>query len=463
MQKLFEENKRINLSWFYPKICGFQDKITDINNYLNFLDKKSDIDVPLLLYIHIPFCQSLCAYCACFKEPLNKYTYQEREFFTNSLLKEIKMYSEKPYIKDTEIKYIQFGGGTPSCLETEFLVKIITAIKNNLNLADDIKISLEGNVMTLKDYDKLAKLKELGVERISFGVQTFNENIRKEMAIKAKISDIYETVETIKKAGIQSYALDLIYNLPNQDYDTLDSDLEKACWELKPNLIQTYQFNQFYNTSLKKKLDNGYYKINPTPQREIDMYKRILRKMAEHGYTNQILINLFSSTQDKPWTGIELSLGSNRLNGSYMLGLGPGSMSYINGRNYRTYCSIQEYIDRLNHDEFPIEAGHCCNEEELENRVMVFFPNFTKIKINDIPNIEKYKSVIDLLIKEEYLKYEKDTLALTEEGKVWAGNISYMFYSDQELKRVQTSFYQALRNNKNPFNQDYMNVPVGRS
>lgn len=454
----FEDpGKRINLTWFYPKICKFQDIITSQQRFFEFLDKEPENKPPVLLYIHIPFCESFCAYCACFKEPFKKYSYEGRKAFAQAMVKEMEMYSRKSFIKPLKIGYIQFGGGTPSCLESDLLEIIFQGIMANFDLSENQGVSLEGNVMSLQDINKIKLLKDLGLSRISFGVQTFNERLRKELAIKAQIKDIYGAVNTLCKVGIP-YALDLIYNLPGEDFRILEQDLDRACRELNPLFIQTYQFNQFYNTALKKRIDSGHFEMVPTPQQEMEMFEFIMQRLKQNGYGNQVLINLFSDKAENPWTGIELSLGNNRLNGSYMLGLGPGSMSYLLDRNYRTCCSIKEYLEQINQGQFPVEAGHVCAQDELVNKVMVFFPNFTKVSVNSIPKEAKIEEKITYLREAGFVLNEDGLLKLTPKGKTWAGNVSYFFFSENEIKRNQTSFYKALKYNKNLFNQDNMNV-----
>jgi oxygen-independent coproporphyrinogen-3 oxidase len=325
-------------------------------------------------------------------------------------------------------------------------------------LTENKGISFEGNVMSLKDPAKLKKLKDSGVTRLSFGVQTFNEKIRKAVAVRAKIKDIYDTVEAIDNIGFPSYALDIIYNLPGENFEILENDLEKACKELKPGFIQTYRFNRFTNTRLDEKINKGNFHDPPTPQKEMDMFRFIMKKLKENGYTEQVLINFFGKEGQPCFTGIEHSIGNNRLNGSHMLGIGPGSMSYLGSRNYKTYPSIKQYMNDIDADVYPTEAGHISSLEERNSRVMVFFPNFTRIKRQDIPRVEGYDTKINYLLEKGYAKRDNDELCLTEQGKLWAGNISYLFYTDREIRRLQKSFYCSLTHGTNPFNQDRMNI-----
>ncbi len=450
-------SKRINLSWFYPGISKFQDDLKgNQEKYFNFLNTPHEGSKPVLLYIHIPFCESFCAYCACFKEPLGKYTHDDRSRFVDALLREMEMYAHSEYFSGLKINHIQFGGGTPSCLDNDLMEKIFAGIEKNFDLAPNRGVSFEGNVMTLKSVNKLQHLKDLGVKRLSFGIQTFDEQIRKELKIKAASADIYETVDAIHSVGFPSFAIDLIYNLPNQDLKLLENDLLKTCREIAPAFIQTYRFNQFYNTWLQKKIAGGYYANPPSAEKELLMFEFIMDFLAKQGYNNQVLINMFSNEPSPDLTGLELSLGNNNPQGSYALGLGPGSMSFLGKRSYRTYCSIKDYVEAVEAHQFPVEAGNVCTEEVAESRLMVFFPNFTRTALTNIP--PKYQDAIGQLVREGYAAFEENEVVLTKKGKLWAGDISFLFYTPDEKKKLQTSFYYSLKNKKNPFNQDDMNV-----
>ncbi|MDF2801162.1 MAG: putative radical family enzyme coproporphyrinogen oxidase, oxygen-independent [Anaerocolumna sp.] len=447
---------RNNLSWFYPKLCKFQDDAGAIEGVLNNNYKDDGIDK--LLYIHIPFCDSFCSYCACFKELIHQYNDQDKLLFINSLVKEMSILKKLNNDKKIKIRYIQFGGGTPSCLSNDLLLRLFDGISENMDLSENEGISFEGNVMSLNDYEKLKILKVSGVTRVSFGVQTFNKLLRKELNIKAKLSDVFGTVEKLNMVGINSYALDLIYNLPNQTMDMLENDLEIAGRELKPAFIQTYQFNQFNNTTLSNRIRGGEFKIQPTEEREKAMSEFIQTKMNQLGYGNRVLINLFSNVDTKPWTGIEMSLGNNKYNGSNMIGIGPGAMSYLKESNHRNVCSVRDYIGTLEKNMLPIECGHLSGDEEKLNKVMVCFPAFTKMKKMDIPEDNQIREKLKVLIENGYINEDDQNIALSEKGLDWAGNISYFFYSESEVKRIKNSYYQSIKHNRNPFNQDNMNI-----
>lgn len=455
--ELFEMKNRKNLTWFYPKICKFQDD-KDFLGQLDRIYNKEGRDNPLLLYIHIPFCASFCSYCACFKENFYAYSYEEREKFTECIVKEIENSFSKKFFKETPITYILFGGGSPSILEIPLLEKIFDSIYANCNLKQLRGISFEGNVMSLNDIDKLSMLKEKGVNRVSFGVQTFNTDIRKKLNIKASIEDIYDCSRLIRKAGIQDFNADIIYNLPDETNEILENDLQIVTKELKPSIIQTYRFNLFANTRLDKQIKTNYFDHMPTKEKEMEMFQIVERYLENVGYDNHLFINMYSRLKGVVDTGIEISIGNNKLYGSNMLGIGPGAMSYLSGYNYRNVCSVKEYIKKIDNQTSAIDIGHCVSKEELEHRVMVMFPNYMHIKIKDIPDNQEIKEKVDRLEENGYVKKIKEELVLTEKGKLWAGDVSAYFYSEVEKHRVQKSYINSVRHKKNPFNQDTMNI-----
>lgn len=448
-------NERRNLTWFYPRVCEFQDNLLKNSSFFDFL-KKQPGEEEILLYIHIPFCESFCSYCACFKEASQKYNASEKEDFVECLINEMKLYAETNLFHKRKVQHIQFGGGTPSCLDAGLLEKIFKGIQQYFDISDTKYISFEGNVMTLKEKEKLKTLNQLGVNRLSFGIQTFNEEIRKDLNIKASVDEIYEATENIRNYDF-SFAVDLIYNLPNQNMKVIEKDLELTTMKVAPDYIQTYRFNAFNNTALYRKIQNNYYADPPTQQKEMEMFGFIIKQLKEYGYTNQILINMFSNQENPQPTGLELTMGDGKAENNLVLGLGPGANSYIEEYSYRTVCSVKEYIASLKQNELPIEIGYKMSEADLQSRPLVYFPNFMKIDINNI-RFANYKEEFEFLINNGYAVRNGDVISLTEKGILWAGDISYMFYSEEEQRRFYLSYYHSIKNKKNPFNQDKMNT-----
>lgn len=445
--------KRLTEVWIYPQICKYQDKIDNVSHYLRFLDSAST-NKEVLIYIHIPFCEGFCFYCSYYKTPLLKYSYEERKEIFAAYKTEIENYARKNYFKDTFVKAIQFGGGTPSSVEPEFIEQLIKTLQDNFNTEKCEMISMEGNVLSLQDPVKLKALKARGVKRFSFGVQTFNERIRKKLGIRAKISDIFKAVEAIKEADFKDYSLDIMYNLPEQTMEDIANDLEMV-ERLNPIYVDAYNLNIFPNTKFKEVIDRGnYFSSKPSDENEIAMFKEIMSIMKRKKY-KQVMVNTFSKYNERPVITLDMYL-----NGSNVIGIGPSARSYFKRRNYRNIPSIEEYVKKIDAGEFPVAAGNVATPDEQMERKMVFFPIYTYIKKSEINHFEHFASRIQFLIEKGYAEDDGTFLRLTDEGKVWPGNISTLFFNQKQRRKNNISFLNAYKHKENPYNQDKMGISI---
>ena len=181
------------------------------------------------LYVHIPFCKQRCFYC---DFPTFAGKEQYREEYVNALIKEI---DEK--CSDYVIKTIFIGGGTPSHLETEELKKLLKAI-NKLKFKDNIEYSMECNPGTLSK-EKLLVMKENGVNRISFGLQSCNDKLLKQIGRIHTFSEFLENYNLAREIGFNNINVDLMYGLPNLTIELWKDTLNQIC-KLKPEHISAY-------------------------------------------------------------------------------------------------------------------------------------------------------------------------------------------------------------------------------
>ncbi|MET8357922.1 radical SAM protein [Micromonospora sp. NPDC005171] len=456
--------KRTNVTWFYPKICGFQDALRteqEKAEYFSFLDRQTHPQqTDILLYFHIPFCEAFCNFCACFKESSAKYQGEQRVRFVKTMVKEIERNARSAYFQGTKIKYVQFGGGTPSALDQESMATIIQAVHREFDLSEVDGISLEGSPLGLSTDGYIEMLKSLGITRISFGVQTLNEEIRRKLTIKATVEQVYQTAENIRKAGIRTFALDLMYNLAGQTDEILASDIHGICAELRPSFVQTYRFNQWEGTRLDKQIRAGKVSdVLPSGSIERVQYRQIKESLADYGYDKQLLINFFTHLDETGPIGLDHACGGNGYRASYTLGIGPAAENYMGERSYRNHTNVDRWIKDVEDGIIPIEQGRICSEDEVENRVMVFFPVFGTVRKADVANLEKYRREINWMVDSGYAIETDEDITLTEVGRENAGNIAFLFYSDEEKARARRTMYLSLKNKRNPFHQDEMNIP----
>src|SRR4030095_9019353 len=170
------------------------------------------------------------------------------------------------------------------------------------------------------------------------------------------------------------------------------------------------------------------------------------------GY-NQVMSNVFSKKKGRCVLTLQMEL-----DGSDVIGIGPSARGFLKARVYRNIASLEEYPDRVYRDKYPISAGNLATGEEDDERQMVMLGNFTYIKKANLKDYERFRPQVEFLVREGYAVDEGEYLRLTDEGKVWPGNVSELFFNGRQRLRRNTSMLNAFRHKENPYNQDHMGV-----
>ncbi len=432
--------------WNYPLLSEHHDKIENVKEFIAKYDTIT-IDKPITIYVHIPYCDSFCYFCPYFKES-NK-SNGIKELFEN-MISEIKYYSKMPCFKNVKIRSIQFGGGSPSCIPLHYIGSILKTINEEFDTTECELITMEGNARDLS-LEYLSQVKALGINRMSFGIQTFNPEIRKKIGIKSTVDDIYSAVENFKKLEFPDYSADLMYNLPEQTMQILDNDLKLAD-SLGLTYIEAYGLNIYPNTLFDKLLKKkDYFKSLPSDEMGIAMFKHITEFFIKRGY-NQVLGNKFSKTKEYPPRTAALFYDG------YALGIGPSAKSSLLNINCRNVVSVDQYIDSIKKNNISISIGKYCNEELLDVRKMVLLANTLKIDKSLIKDISRFRQTIDILKNDGYIVESEDMLTLTELGALWVGDISNLFLDDDSRSKQMKIYFDAMKYKENPYNQDKIGV-----
>ena len=305
------------------------------------------------IYIHIPFCEQICSYCDFCKMFYSK-------DLVNKYLKELKNEINKTY-KNELIETIYIGGGTPSCLNIEELKELFNII-STFKLSKNYEFTFECNLNI--NEEKLKFLFDNKVNRLSFGVQSFNENNLKFLNRNHTKEDIFDVINIAKKIGFKNINIDLIYALPNQTLKDLENDLDLFL-KLDVTHISTYsliieEHTVLYNKNIKNIDQDLDYK----------MYELINKNLSNY---NHYEISNFS----KP--GYESKHNLVYWNNLEYYGFGLSASSYINNTRYDNTRSINKYL----------EGNYILNKEELDLKQKLeyeFILGFRKIKginIND--------------------------------------------------------------------------------
>ena len=444
--------ERLTTFYKYPSVCLFQDQLENPEDFLAPLKTPSTRKRPQMIYLHIPFCTSTCLYCPFYKVKYQKQEPGLIERFVDCMVLELVKYSREPFFQDVPIINVQFGGGSPLTLETRSLEKIISTITAHFNLDKNAVISLEGGPLNLQDKEKLSALKNMGMTRVSFGIQTFNEKLRKKLGIETNLRDVYRAVDTIKKFDFQEFACDLLYNLPDQNANEIRFNIDRAC-EFEPSAIDFYDLNVFPNTRFHQLIEKNAFKTKPSNKNEILHFKAGMETFKANGF-EQIRSYVFQPTNrgEPAPSSVLCSFNSD------LLAVGPSGRTtiYSNGLNYRNHCSLEKYIDSLEKNEYPVEAGNLITPEVLQERDLILFPYFLKAK-KELIDHPRFKDKLNDLNVSGYIQERDGVIELTDLGKMWAGNVSYYLHSDYEKERIGNTVFSCLLEERNIFNQDKMN------
>ena len=351
------------------------------------------------LYVHIPFCKQKCFYCD-FPSFSGKETLIND--YLNSLEKELDL-----RVGDTAINTIFIGGGTPTYLNLEALIKLKTIMKK-VNLKSDGEFTVECNPGTLNE-EKLKVLKDMGVNRLSIGLQAVQDRLLKEIGRIHSYKEFKENFILARNLGFNNINVDLMFALPDQSLEDLDETL-KTIIDLKPEHISCYSLIVEEETVFYKLFDGG--KLNlPNEDLEREMYLRALRILKQSGY-NQYEISNFS----KP--GYECRHNIVYWSLYDYIGIGSGSHSYIDEKRISNYTSIEKYI------KFMMENGNAI-EEVFENSIKDDMEEFMFMGLRKIEGInkgefkERFKKEIHEVYGEVISTHIKNKLLVEDEEKIY--------------------------------------------
>lgn len=351
------------------------------------------------VYIHIPFCSSICSYCGFTKSLYNK------EYVKNylySLEMEIRKYYEGDLV-DT----IYIGGGTPSSLNKEELEKLFEII-SLFNIHDIFEFTFECNINDINE-ELLLLLNKYKVNRLSIGVESFNEDNLKYLNRKHNKKEIFEKIKMVKEKYFDNINVDLIYALPSESTLTLKQDV-KNILKLDIPHISTYSLMIEDNTLLKVKNERG---ISEELDRE--MYDYICKKLTSNGYIHYEVSNFakedFESKHNlKYWNNKEY------------YGFGLSSHGYINGIRYENTKNLDKYIN----GKYRTSELFLSKKEDMENYVMLglrqlkgislkdFYERYNE-NMQDIFNIKKAIKDKLIILDGEYIRIPEDKIYVMNE------------------------------------------------
>jgi oxygen-independent coproporphyrinogen-3 oxidase len=346
----------------------FKGAYRPITGWKSVIQSWNQQSGPLNLYIHIPYCEMKCSFCNLFTVIENHADTLER--YTNTLLKEIRLISDLVSWEHFMVQSLYFGGGSPTLLSTKQLERIIQELRDHFCFDSGAELAIESAPNSI-DEQKLRELRQIGFQRLSFGIQSFDDRELNAMN-RHYDSDLGRRITSLAlEAGFMNVNIDLIYGLPNQMlHKWLDSlkigiDLGVQTISLYPLTLRSYtHFGRRYEVAPQEfQRKGGLYHL----------YDTGVNVLTSHGY-RQSTMALFAKQNGG------CSHESNEFKGVPTLGLGAAALTYSPAIHYtsgyyfeRTSNAkvLTEYFDAINKHELPIRSGIALNEEEVQRRYVI--------------------------------------------------------------------------------------------
>ena len=363
------------------------------------------------VYVHIPFCRQSCFYCGFhFSVSLG-----DVESVVECLCREIRV--RKHYLNDEQINTIYFGGGTPSIIETRQIYKILQTIRDNLIVSDNVEITLEANPNDLVK-QKIQELHDIGINRLSIGIQTFNPKLLKLLNRCDDIKHIYSCLNDVYPI-FKNYNIDIIYAIPGQTHNDIIYDLEQVI-KFKPTHISAYSLTiepqtifEIWNKKgiLKPKEDNF----------ASDAFLFIDDFLNQNGYKHYEISNYclegFESVHNSNYWNIE----------NKYLGIGPSAHSYNGESRQYNVSNNSLYVKSIKNNKIPATVETLTKKNVVNEYIMLGLRTNKGINVNYIQNKFGYtlpNEYVNLFTKLKLMERKENNIILTPKGMLLADKIS---------------------------------------
>ena len=357
------------------------------------------------IYIHIPFCKRACHYCNFHFSTLSNHSE-----LVSSIITEIDANQKK--FQYSDVSTIYFGGGTPSIIEEDLLHKILLKINDKFKINNNCEVTIEANPDDIS-IDKLKQWKWIGFNRISLGVQSFNDIILKKLNRIHTSKQSQDAINKIRKI-FENFSIDLMFGTPDSDVKSIRNDLD-IIKEINPPHISIYNMTVEKRTVFYKLLENNKM-ILPSEDDVLNQYDIILKTMNSMGYINYEISN-FSRKK------YEALHNSNYWKSEKYFGFGPGAHSYDKKRRYWNIKDNQKYIENISNNLKVYEKETLTKKEIVNEYILTRIRTISGIDISEINRKfkkdflnEKEKTLI-FFKKQKMITYNKSHIKLTDKGK----------------------------------------------
>lgn len=418
----------------YPTVPYWQKEGIDYNRWVESVKRsfeESNSTEGISIYIHLPFCESLCTFCACHKRITKQHSVEEP--YIDTLLKEWDLYCDlfgsKPRIKE-----IHLGGGTPTFFHPENLKRLIKGISQKSEVDPEAEFSFEAHPNnTTREH--LQTLYDLGFRRNSFGVQDYDEKVQKKINRIQPFETVKQVTDWSRDVGYTSISQDLVFGLPHQTKESIINTI-RLTKELKPERIAFYSYAHV--PWIKNVGQRGYNEDDlPTAEEKRELYETGKQLLFELDY-EEIGMDHFALKSDSLYKAIEEKtihrnfMGYTANKTQLMIGLGMSSISdswYAFAQNLKT---VDEYTATVNQGKLPIFRGHELSEEDLIVRqhilnIMCHFTTSWEHENSKFPELKSCLQRLEEMQQDGLVIIDGNRLSVPEHARPFVRNICMAF------------------------------------
>lgn len=382
------------------------------------------------LYLHIPFCRKRCKFCY-FRVYTDKDS-QEIGAYLDALATEVELYARKPAIAGRPLKFVYFGGGTPSYLSVRQLEGLVSRVQSALPWTGAEEITFECEPGTLSR-SKLEAIRGIGVTRLSLGIENFDDEILKENGRAHLSGEIYRVLPWIAEMGFEQLNIDLIAGMVGETWETWRETVRKTL-EIEPDSVTVYQMELPYNTVYSKSVLGGTFDLPladwPTKRAWHDY---AFSELAAAGY---VLSSAYTMVKPKGPSS-RFVYRDSVWHGSDMVGAGVASFSHLSGVHFQNVAGWSEYLETLAERRLPLARGLAITGRERLTREMILqlklgalaLPYFRDKFGVDV--LAEFAPAWKKLEKEGKLRVGADEVTLTRAGLLEADGLLPSFYDER--------------------------------
>lgn len=369
---------------------------------------------PTSAYVHIPFCTQICYYCDFSKVFIKN---QPVDSYLEHLLQEFHSYDIR------KLRTLYIGGGTPTALSASQLEVLLDGLTKNLDLSMLEELTIEANPGDL-DADKIAVLQNSAVNRVSLGVQTFDDKMLKKIGRSHTEKDIYENIDRLKLTGFDNISIDLIYALPGQTMDQVRDNVAKAIALDIPHM-SLYSLILENHTVFMNRMRRGKLPL-PKEELEAEMFEYIIAELEKAGFEHYEISN-FSKQ------GFESRHNLMYWDNAEYYGIGAGASGYVDGVRYKNHGPIRHYLKAVEEGSARINEEHLSQREQMEEEMFLGLRKKSGVSMARFEEKfersfqELYGEIVEDLIQQGLMQLDGDRVRMTKRGLFLGDTVAERF------------------------------------